>query len=232
MAPVEVPIGNVAAGVAKDMVVEERRTKVHPPLINEVAVRRVVKAVAPEMLLPPVENRPRCRPQRHESKVEDPGVQDVNLARVPVVARHRLEHVGCEHHPVLPCQGAEIVERSEHFDVRVEVDDGCSPVVECMTQQPRFHGGGQLEQLVDRGHAAEFRTVQPDVVRAEHLERLVCEIGVLVSVENKHRQVALGVVPKERFRQNAGMGEVIARHDRAHMQSTRRIRVWRHGTTP
>ena len=66
LAAVQIPVGDVVAGILEDVVIEERRHEVHPPLIGEHHLRDVDQRLAPRRLPPPVEKRPRRarRPRR------------------------------------------------------------------------------------------------------------------------------------------------------------------------
>ncbi len=118
---VEVPVRDVAAGVAEDHVLEERGDEVDPALVDEDPVLDGDEAVAGETVRPPVQERGFVAPDRDEPEVVDPRPEEHLLARQQLVAGKLVQRVRREDDPALPGEGRDVVEGGEHLDVGVEV---------------------------------------------------------------------------------------------------------------
>ncbi len=100
LAGVKIPVRDVVAGVLQDVVVEERRHEVDPPLVGEHHLRDVDERLAPRALPPPVEERARARADPDEAEIVDTGGKHEEAVDLPFVLRIGAHRVRREHDAV------------------------------------------------------------------------------------------------------------------------------------
>ena len=214
----EVPVGDVVAGVAQDMKARhEARGEVHPALVDEEAALRRDDAVGGQPLAPPVQQLVGVRARRQADEAEVVGArdEDVGLAGLQPVARHRRGEVRRDDEAMLVQQRLELAEAAVDLDVGVEVGERRRAAhVEQVAQQPGLDRRRQLEHVVQRSHAVEVLDVQ--VGGREDLKRLRRRVQVaVVVVDDEHEAAPVWVVLGERLGQHAGERRVVGGDDRA-----------------
>ena len=193
--------------------------EVDPLLVDEQARLGRLDAVARETLGPPAQERPAALADADEAEVEHAGDVQAVLGGLAVVARQRLQRVRREHDAVALRQLADEVQRVEDDDVRVEVQRGRRAGCQHRLEQRRLERRRQLLDVVERQHPLELAVRQPDLVRLDHVERVVVAQQVLVRrVHHQHREAAVGMVLAVGRRHRAGVREVVAGDDRAGVQ--------------
>ena len=130
LTPVEIPVGDVVAGILEDVVIEKRGHEVHPALIGEHHARDIDQRLAARGLPPPVEERPRGAADGDEPEIVDPRREHEEAVDLPLVLRERPHRVRREHDAVHGGEIGDRLERVEDLDVGVEVDDLARTAVE------------------------------------------------------------------------------------------------------
>ena len=212
---VEVPVRHVAGGVPADRVLEEDGYCIDPTLVGEVPLTLLRESVQAGPLHPVVEERICIPADRDEPEVELTAGHDRLFANVQAVAWHRLGEVGGERDLPLLGQLEEVVERSEHLDVGVEVHHRALATIEQLPEQERLERGRELHDVVVGGHSEEVVALQRKALGAEDLAREVGEpvLGCRVDEQDGDRDVRM--MRRERLDEQQHGGGVVARRDRA-----------------
>ena len=213
-AAVEIPVGDVVAGLLENVVFEQARHKVDPPLVREHHPRDVRQRLAAGVAPPPVEEFGCPFADSDEAEVVDAGTEDLPGSDGPVVAGNRHHRVRSDHDLMLTRQGGHVLEGTEHLDVWIEIDGVIAPRREQEPQQRRLHRGRQLGHVIDGRKTSDLRARKPDLTQSQTLERLVA--GIQLSrfvVDEQHQAFAVGVVIPEGRRQHPRMRKVVPGDD-------------------
>ena len=211
---VQVPVGDVAGGIPKHQVLEECRHRINPALIGEVARRRFSQCELPRALGPVLEERSCCCAHGDETEVELAAHEKRLFGDRKAVAGDRLGDVGGENDLVLDGQGGQLVQRLEDLDVGIEVQDDVAVAPEQSLEEEGLQRGGELRDVVVRRHLREVLGSQRQGARQHDLERQPAERVSGIAVDDEHRDGDLGVVPAERFGEEAHRTEIVLGRDR------------------
>ena len=75
----------------------------------------------------------------------------------------------------------DVGERAEDEHVRIEIKNLLRLSLEQRAKKPRFQGGSEFQNGVDRGHAVVLGRLQADLVRSHHVEGLLAPISDVIN---------------------------------------------------
>src|SRR5262245_1754018 len=90
---VQVPVGDIPAGIPNDRVLEQRRNEVEPALVRVQLLLERSDAIPLEPLHPPREERSTGVTDCEKSRVEDPALHDDLFRRRLAISRERRQAV-------------------------------------------------------------------------------------------------------------------------------------------
>ena len=109
--------------------------------------------------------------------------------------------MGREYDPRLFGLALQLIEWGEYLDIWVQVNDYIGSGVEKGSEQPGFHRGAELSDIVHCCHSERLVGLDPDVLEAEHIERLRGLDDLLVGIINdQHCESRRWVMFPEGFR--------------------------------
>ena len=209
----QVPVGQVAAGVAQDQRPgDEGRRHVHPALVGEHVAWDVHPAVRQQPVRPPARQpRPvRIVPQAEEAEVIDAGFHDREIVGVPAVLQ-RLRVVRGQHAAMVLQAGPCLLQGRGDEDVGVKVDDPVEALAEQVQEHGRLHGRVQLHYVVPQRHVGEAGDAAGVGLQQAGGEVQAGE--VLRRVHQDDEAGGVGMVVPHGLHQRRGIGDVVGGDD-------------------
>ena len=213
---VQIPVSCVVACLTQNArTLGEARNKVHELLVHEDAAFGLAHAMVLESPGPPAQNALRLIASAHTEKAE---VVDARTHDPHIVGKGcalgRLCQMGRENERSAFIQQPEDgLERSEHLDVRVEIDNLFVTPCQQMAEHERLDRRVELQHVVAKGKLAKVRNRQH--VGSDHFAEIGIETGVRqLFIRKAQIDGRLGMMASRTLQQHPRHRDIVVRANR------------------